>query len=63
MTGPLPPDLPDPEPPGPTIWAAREVCRDPVPAIGETLARAARLIGCVAVLLIVGLAAAVWGWP
>lgn len=50
MTRPLPPDLPDPEPPGPTIWAAREVRLEPIPTTGAALARVLRAAVCLAVL-------------
>lgn len=48
--GALPPDLPEPEPPGPTIWAAREVRREPIPTTGAALACVLRAAGCLAVL-------------
>lgn len=60
MTRPLPPDLPDPEPPGPTIWAAREVRRAPRARPGVRLDLAA---GGVLGLLIVSLLYVVGGCP
>lgn len=43
----LPPDQPDPEQPGPTIWAAREIRPDPRPTEGETFLSLASVVAAV----------------
>lgn len=58
MTRPFPPDLPDPEPRGPTIWAAREI-RPEARSEAATLGWCAWIVA-VAAVLVVGVV--LWGF-
>lgn len=55
----LPPDLPDPEAPAPTIWAARKVWpEDPAPQGNRMIAAVLLLVG-----IVLTLAAIAWVLP